>query len=393
MAKWDKYIQSAIEAKQRFNDIAGKYSDNNEPVKVTDNKLKYDVVEILPNRDKPDDIYLLNGNDTTLPSQISLFLALEEMVSVRIGSIDLKDWAEKFESEFIAWEGKHRPKNNAENPWGKPYAERPRLEIVTLPNKQNLGYLIAQYWPNRNNDNEYYWCSGSATQIVNQVMQLHNNRILLESKDLGQFLGWPVAEYAANYPAQYSNIKIFLTNRKQPPYYKGSGIKLFVKTQVNIPCVDESKLTYENIRNICNGSNGLNWVHWHDRAYIAVGTSNKIVHQMVAWGNSQEAAKANLDKFLKLTKGRVVSRGCTEADGTTEKAKADIDWEDKNNFDVYPWFMTVCNPVKVKTRPDKGGKATRAGTVKHKFEKLFLNTQSETKGWATALRKVLSSKI
>lgn len=198
---------------------------------------------------------------------------------------------------------------------------------------------------------------------------------------------------SAAFPSQYANIKIILTNRKEPPYYKGSGVKFFVRTQVKIPCVDASKLTYENIRNICNGSSGLEWGHWHARAYLAVGTSDKVIHQMVAWGDTKDVANTNLDRFLKLTKGKIVSRTCTEKQGDTPSAQADIDWEAKKSYNVYPYFMTVCNPVKMATRPDKGGKPTRAGTIKHKYEKLLLNTQQEPKEWASSLRKVLSSKI
>ena len=393
MAKWDSIIRKAIQAKERYTEISGKFSDGTPDDKPEENKLALDVIEVLPNRNNQNEIYLLSGTEDTLPQQISLFLALEEMISVKVGGVDLKVFAEKYEGEFQGWEIKNRPKDNEKNPWGIPYEQRPRLDIVELPNKKNLGYTVAQFFPNRKNEEEYYWFAGSSGQIVDQVMLFTNLSKKLERYTFGEFYGYPVPDYNALFPAQYTNIKLFFTTRKHAPYYKGSSTDLFVQVQISIPMVAESKLTYENVRRICNGDNGINYGHWQDRAYLAVNDKSRGISQMVVGGNSEKEAIANMDKFLTLTNAKVVSRRCSHDGGNHEKAKSDIDWEKKNNYDIYPWFMTVTNPVKVKTKPDKGGKPTKAGTIKHKAEKLFINTQKEPQGWSTALRKVLSSKI
>lgn len=390
MTKWDKYIQAALKAKDRYTQVAGSFSDGTSDPDPEENNLNFDVIEVLPNRSEKGDIYLLSGTPESLPPQISLFLALEEMVSVRVGNIPLAQWIEDYETEFLLFEGKNRPKDNYAKPWGLPSDEKPRLDIVEIGKNLKRNYLVCQYFPNRKNDEEYYWFSGTSSQIINQVMLFTNLSKKLERYTFGEFYGYPVPEYNALFPSQYTNIKLFFTTRKHPPYYKGSSTELFVKVQISVPMVAESKLTYENIRKICNGSNGINYGHWQDRAYLAVNDKSKGISQMVVGGHTEKEAIANMDKFLVLTNAKVMSRRCSHDSGGHEKAKADIDWEKKNNYEIYPWFMTVTNPVKVKTKPDKGGVPTRAGTIKHKTEKLFINTQKEPPGWSTALRKVLS---
>lgn len=393
MAKWDKYIEAALKAKDRYTQVAGKFSDGTSDPDPEESELNFDVIEVLPSREDKKDIYLLSGTPESLPAQISLFLALEEMITVRVGDIPLAQWIEDYESEFLLFAGKNRPKDNFTKPWGLPQNEKPRLDIVELPEKFKRDYLVCQYFPNRNQDNIYYWFSGTSSMIINQLMIFTNLSKLIESKDFGEFYGYPIDEYYRVKPSTNTSIKLFFTNRKHPPYYKGSSTTFFFKGQVNISNVDETKLTYENIRNICNGDNGLQWGHWLARAYVTADDVNAGVQQIVCSGDDKDTANTNLDKFLTLTKSKVTSRTCNELQGGTKLAKSDPWWDEKKKFEIYPRFMSVVNPVKVPVGKNNPGLATSAGSFKYKRKRLFINQRTEPQGWAQSLKQVLSNNV
>jgi hypothetical protein len=393
MPKWDVILKKAIDVGERFNDISERFSTPDAPVRPDQGGLKLDVVEILPDRDNKNDIYLLSGTTENLNAQIPLFLAIEELVSVRTGNFNLKAWAENFCNEFPNYPGKGRPKDFLQKPWGVEQSNKPRLDILQGTGKAPDPYYVCQYFPDRTKDEEFYWASGNASQVINQVMQIVNFNKMIAAKDLGEFYGYPIDEYYRVKPSKNTSIKLFFTNRKQPPYYKGSSTTFFFKGQVSICNVDETKLTYENIRAICNASNGLVWGHWQARAYVTSHEDYAPIQQIVAGGDDKPTAQANLEKFLTLTKSKVVSKSTTNLEGNTQLAQDDPWWKEKSKFEIYPHFMTVVNRVKAPVSKNKPGRATAGGSLKYKKKRLFINSQTEPVGWSQALRQVLANTV
>ncbi|MBD1921742.1 hypothetical protein H6F77_11630 [Microcoleus sp. FACHB-831] len=393
MAKWDVILNKAIQIKEKYNDVADLVTEKGAPEKTENVPLKFDVLEVFPDRDNKKDIYLLSGSSETLQLQTSLFLAIEELVSARTGNFNLKEWAENWCNEFPDYEGKYRPKDFKEKPWGLDPKEKPKLDIVESTGKVAAPYYVCQYFPNRSNDNEWYWMVGNAAQVINQIVEFTNFNRILNTKDFGEFYGYPVDEYYRMKPSTNTSIKLFFTNRKKPPYYKGSSTTFFYKGQVNIPNVDESKLTYENIRTACNADNGLVWGHWIARAYLSSHEDYAGINQMVCWGDDESTANANLDKFLAFSKSKVTSRTSNHIQSGTKLSKGDPWWEEKTKFDIYPRFMTVINPVKRAVDKNKPGKATSGGTFQYKRKRLFINQQIEPVGWSNTLKQVLSNSV
>src|SRR5919202_4380150 len=209
MPKWDVILKKAIDVGERFNDISERFSTPDAPVRPDQGGLKLDVVEILPDRDNKNDIYLLSGTTENLNAQIPLFLAIEELVSVRTGNFNLKAWAEYFCNELPNYPGKGRPKDFLQKPWGVEQSNKPRLDILQGTGKAPDPYYVCQYFPDRTKDEEFYWASGNASQVINQVMQIVNFNKMIAAKDLGEFYGYPIDEYYRVKPSKNTSIKLF----------------------------------------------------------------------------------------------------------------------------------------------------------------------------------------
>lgn len=305
---------------------------------------------------------------------------------------DLDNWISDFEDGF--------PRFTKINPvlkknyWGQEFGNRPRVRELNVEGDAQLveGYRVVEFFPERENEEESYILFGTPIELMSQLTLLQNWRMMLSNKleGVGNFVGYPIDEYLRAKPRQELTIQIILTTHKEPPFYKKSD-KWYSKRQVTIPAVDKSKITYKALRDACGGKSGQDWGEWTARAYVSLDERSKGLHQIVSGGDTQEKAKANLEKFLQFTRCKI--RGITyhQIDYTKGDRAKDPDRRQYNSFEVYPAWATVLNTKLVQLDDARrDGKKTLSGKLLSKKNKLYLYMEREPSWWLPSLQEVTS---
>lgn len=306
----------------------------------------------------------------------------------KVINFDLDNWINDFEDGFTKYE-KINP-NLKEQYWGQGFSNRPRIkELNEQADAQGVeGYRVIEFFPDRDVKEESYLLFGTPIELMTQISFFMNLHLMLKGMDLGVWLGYPADEYLRLKPKTDFTLRIILTTYKKPPYYQ-IGTRWYSKRQVTIPCVDITKLTYNNIRSACGGAGGQDWGEWSARAYVSLHDEAKSMHQMVAGGNSEEKAKANLEKFLFLTRCTVRGMSTTKIDYSKGDRSKDPDKAKYLSFNVYPAWMTILNSKLVGLDDArKDGKKTLSGRMLSKHNKMFIYNQTEPSNFASNLKEV-----
>lgn len=348
----------------------------------------YDVWDVAPDRDNPD-IYQFAGNPVGIANQISLFMAIREYEENKFGRIDLKEFIRDFESCWTSinksekWTGTDKSLI-----WGNDRGQAPKFEIRNkegdsdnLPSK---GYYLVEFWPNRDEKDNAYLLGGSAINIVNQAFQIMQNMQILESGNIGRLIGEPVTDYIRRLPYSGAKIRIYFNKKKGPKFDKNNA------GYITIPYPDLQKLTYQNIRTICGGTQGINWGKKIAKMWIIPGqdyvANNKrngeFATEMRCGGATEEGAIQNLERFKLLTQGVVAKRNYSE---TLTGASIQLD----QRFNVYPRNLVVLNSRLVKLEDTSPGIKTLVGKLNSKENDLPLWYDREPPGWGNMLKDFL----
>lgn len=391
---WENKVERIMRERETITDVQG------EADLTRSEESYFDVIEVLPDRTKNGERYLLSGNPALLPVQMSLLLAIRKMVGESVDEKQFKDWAEAFEEAFPAFTGKSTRLANQGRPWGKDRDKRPRINLLSTNSKDD--YRVVELFPDRNNLEESYLFSGDFAKIIQEISTFWATLRRLETYDIGAWVGYPVAQYLRQEQKTGIELTVMLVAEKYPPFVRvkfgQGGFEYKIQPrQVTIALPKREALTFTNLRNACGGAGGLNWGNWQARAYIAPksGETNlKGLAQMVAGGQSKDAAERNLDRFLALSEGHAVSRTCTEVD-LTKGARADDPRSPfLRNYQLYPGWVTVQNSALVRADDRRhGGKPTLAGKLVSRDNKLSLWQDKEPSTWASTLKELMRSPL
>ncbi|WP_138500914.1 hypothetical protein [Nostoc sp. PA-18-2419] len=227
---------------------------------------------------------------------------------------------------------------------------------IVLANKEKIVLAV-----NRNN----------YRSVVSEVLA---NRNLIETRDIGDFVGLPVEDYVR---AKVETIKlsVFFFNFQQPPFRERQGFR-FVRVTYNIPDVNRAKLDWLTIKNACGGAEGYTWGRFRATANLSNG------RQMQVYGGSDETAANMLRSLAAFSTAKILTM--TVAEEKKEGRRAENKRMYKETTRVYPAFFSVLNFEKVvveEQREYSGFNATLAGDFRRSRTKkipLWVNKEPST---------------
>lgn len=350
--------------------------------------MGYNVIDLMPDSDNPD-IYQFAGNDVGIANQVSLFMALREYQENKFGRIDLKEFIKDFENCWSSVNKSEKWSGTSKGLiWGNERTQAPRFEIRNkegdsdnLPSK---GYYLVEFWPNKDEKDNSFLLGGSAIHIINQAFQIMQNLQIMESADIQRSVGEPVVDYIRRLPYSGAKIRIYFNKKKGPKFDKNNA------GYITIPYPETAKLTYQNIRKACGGSQGISWGKKIAKMWILPGedyvASNKrngeFAIEMRCAGSTEESAARNLESFKILSQGHVAKRNYSESIITSDQI------EDQR-FVVYPRNLIVLNSKLVKLADTSPGIKTLVGKLNTKENDLPLWYEREPPGWGNMLKDFL----
>lgn len=281
------------------------------------------VYDYYPRRDVPGEKIEISGGHFSLALQYSLLNGI-----VSYFSFDWSQWKEQFENGFSDWRGFHRDGLYADRtkPWGREREYRPL--IVELQSRESKDYHLVEYFPDRSKRKRSFLISGTYQEISLQIRQMQLAEQVLGERSIGQFLAYPVAQWNQQAPILSPRVTALVYAGREwegenlyPLQEKDGKTFRLWHSQIQIFQPDLRKLTYRKIRNTMGGDSGLAWGEWSARAYLTPKDRNsnpnnrdkapdgrhKSNSQMVAWGDTEDSAVANLERFLELSKATLTA--------------------------------------------------------------------------------------
>lgn len=378
-----------------------------EALAVADN---YSVVEMLPDKSKPLDKFLFAGTETGIAHQISLFQALYKL----IGSKGNFDFSTAFSNFHYQWQGVaynpnqyqlDRAQNplykNSALPWGFPIdsgkdnsSSLPAVNILNSPGRNSTNILIEFLPQGYANPDQSYLIEGSPEQVYMEVQRLHNMWMMLDSSNLMAFLGYPVDEFFQKAPRNNLTLHFILC----PDKNGGRQIQInkfsVYRSEVTIPFVNSAKITYDLLRTICGGDEGLRWGQWKAISWIGQTDKSPLKGASQIWvsGNTKESAIANLEAFLQLTSGVELNRTTTQTDITKGIRAGNPRYQVLQNYPMYPGWVHALNPTiaSFKDSPDKG-KQNLYGKQISNGAKFNITNPKEPPGWMAKFANLLKA--
>lgn len=170
--------------------------------------------------------------------------------------------------------------------------------------------------------------------ILSNLIAIHN---LIESRDIGDFVGLPLEDTMRPQPA---NIKltVFFFSEKEPPFRPQPG-KRFVRSYCIVPDVKRNLLDWGNIKAACGGENGYIWGRFCGTARL----DNRRIIQI--YGATKQDAEERLRALAAFSTSEIVAMSVSEKlkEGATASGKLAY----KESTRVYPAYFTVVNSQKI----------------------------------------------
>jgi hypothetical protein len=160
---------------------------------------------------------------------------------------------------------------------------------------------------------------------------------LIDSKDIGQFVGEPIEDNVKALPHAL-RMKLFWYSKKSPPYIASMGTKL-VKAEYQIPDVDRKIVDWATIKTAMGGNDGYMW----GRFVATVNLDNG--RQMQCYGATAKEADNQLEKLLTLTTAKPLTFGVTELKKEGRRAKGES--MEIESTRVYPAYMVLINSKRI----------------------------------------------
>lgn len=231
--------------------------------------------------------------------------------------------------------------------------------------EQEEARSIVELQPNRENPEESFIFYGDRQQIQNQSLNAINNYNVMESRDVGAWVGEPLRESITK-PQKNVALKILLRSAIRPPFKNADGSNA-KRTQVEIPNVNRSKIDWKKIKRAVGGIDGYLWGRFCVIARLDDG--NKIQF----FADSETEGKRILENLLEFTKANLLTLNIYEE--MREGARKRYDSLYKKRTRVYPAYVVVINQQQV--LDEERGRATTGGYKDHRQFKFPLYTEDK----------------
>lgn len=216
--------------------------------------------------------------------------------------------------------------------------------------------------PDKENDNEVLTFEKVPQNLlIPAVQQTVNTHRLLDNRDVGQFVGELVEDYARKMPLGL-RMKITLYSVDTPPYSARRG-KL-KRVSVSIPDVKRSAVDWAKIKEACGGNTGYMWGRFKATAQLSNGRPFSV------YGATADVAEKQMRRFLALSTAEIVTWAVTEE--KKEGARLENPQLYKEATRVYPAYVSIVNRD-LQQAVDRG-KPTKKGNYRDRDERIELWT-------------------
>lgn len=193
---------------------------------------------------------------------------------------------------------------------------------------------VIEVQPNRDNDLEKITLAGPEDVLRAQLPAVLANHQVMESRDIGQFVGDTLDDYVRPRPFEGIRLKFHMYSVKSPPYTRRGTARL-VRVTVTVVDVDRVKLDFDKLRAACGGLNGYLWGRWRAHAIL---TNNQ---SLTVYGGTKDEATDQLKRFLTLSDQEIKTISCTEEIKEGERLRNPKMYKDTTR--VYPGHVTIIN--------------------------------------------------
>ncbi len=198
----------------------------------------------------------------------------------------------------------------------------------------------------------------SLKPIIALLIGIHQ---LIENRDVGDIVAMPLQERVLAEP-QTIKLTIFFNPSKEPPFRRKKG-EHQLTPYCNIPDVNKTKLTWNNIKAAAGGTNGYYW----GRFLATAKMSNR--RQMQVYGGSEKDAEERLLALAELSKAKILTLSVTEEKKTGRRATNKLLYKETTR--IYPTYFAVINNEKIAVEAErevyqKGVKGQLAGDFKRR---------------------------
>lgn len=177
---------------------------------------------------------------------------------------------------------------------------------------------------------------------------------LIAEKDIGEFVGYPVDDWAR---VRSFGTKMFVYFCSEPNSSKTKTPgKRFVRATYGIPAVDKAKLDWNKIKEACGGQNGFLW----GRFCCCLGLEGG--RQMQVYGGSDTEAEQRAKALAAFSSLKIVS--VTVREEKKEGRRKTDKKAYKETTRVYPIYFTILNQQKIIS--ESQGTATLSGNLSRK---------------------------
>lgn len=292
--------------------------------------------------------------------------ALEEVVE----SIPNRFWR-GFAEEFLeeAWdscvEAGFVVANSVES-----YLAMQRMQQETILGSER----VIEVTPDREATEEKIILAGPENVVRAQLPAILTQHQLIENRDIGQFVGEVVEDYARRSDLAL-RLQIILYNSPAPPFNRGNPTKV----TVTIPDVKRGKLDWETIRLACGGKNGYMWGRFRAEARLTNGRRLKV------YASTKAEAEDRLKIFAALSEAEIKTYNVTEEVKEGERVENPGLFKDTTR--VYPAFCFVINRELVLA----GDRGRPVGKRKYKDKRFRLELWESVKppNWDTTIVEAL----
>ena len=171
---------------------------------------------------------------------------------------------------------------------------------------------------------------------ITSVLALHQ---LLEERDIGQFLGYPIEDFVRRRRMSPLSLKVCFFSVPRPPWQSRDKNKKLIRASYSIPDIRRSSLDWDKIKLACGGANGYMWGRWRATAELSNAS------QMAVYGGSESEAEQRLLALHSLSDTTIETLSVAEEKKLGKRAVDAYLFKEATR--VYPGYFSVVNKQKI----------------------------------------------
>lgn len=196
--------------------------------------------------------------------------------------------------------------------------------------------------PDRSIDDQRIILAGPEEALKPVIVQTLTNYQMMESKDIGTFVGAPIDEILRAKPRTIS-LQIQFFSNQTPPWVKRGNDRLVCAT-CSVPDIDPAKLDWEKIKLACGGANGYLYGRYRVTGLLDNG------RQMAVYAATAAEAEDRMRALLTLSKAELLKKPTITEDRTEDTTGTYL----KQPVKIYPAYFTILNQYQIPGAPGSG---------------------------------------